>query len=99
MGVGRFSVYAISYGGFVGYRMAEMYPDVVEKIVIVSSGIGCTELQKSEQLKKIGRDPLELLLPENPRDLRILMDLSLYRYNPFKWVPDFFLQEFINVSK
>ncbi|PKI74282.1 hypothetical protein CRG98_005339 [Punica granatum] len=97
MGVGKFSVYAISYGGFVGYRMAKMYPDEVEKIIIVSSGIGCTEEQKSKQLRKIGRDPLELLLPNNPRDLRTLIDLSLYKYDPFKWVPDFFLREFIEV--
>ncbi|KAK4765540.1 hypothetical protein SAY86_026630 [Trapa natans] len=97
MGVERFSVYAISYGGYVGYRMAEKYPESVERIVIVSSGIGCSELQKKEQLKKIGRDPLEILLPWNPRDLRILMDLSMYKYNPFKWVPDFFLWEFIEV--
>ncbi|GJT69455.1 alpha/beta hydrolase fold-1, partial [Tanacetum coccineum] len=39
MRVDKFSVYAISYGGFVGYRMAEVYDDMVEKLVIVSSGI------------------------------------------------------------
>lgn len=98
MGVRRFCIYSISYGGFVGYRMADMYPDAVEKIVIVSSGIGCTEEQRTEHLRKINRDPLELLLPQNPQDLRTLVDLSLYRYNPFKWVPDLFLREFIDVS-
>ncbi|KAJ6427363.1 hypothetical protein OIU84_022872 [Salix udensis] len=37
-GVDKFSVYSISYGGFVAYRMAEICPEEVEKVVIVSSG-------------------------------------------------------------
>ncbi|KAL3720799.1 hypothetical protein ACJRO7_005585 [Eucalyptus globulus] len=97
LGVDKYSIYAISYGGYVGYRMAEIGGDVVEKVVIVSTGIGCTDEQKFEQLRKIGRNPLELLLPEKPQDLRGLMNLSIYKFNPFKWVPDFFLQQFIDV--
>ncbi|KAJ4833240.1 hypothetical protein Tsubulata_028215 [Turnera subulata] len=92
LGVDMFSVYSISYGGFVAYRMAEMYPEEVERVVIVSAGVGCTEEQKSQQLRKIGRDPKRLLLPENPADLRVLLSLSMCRSNPLKWVPDFFLQ-------
>uniref|UniRef100_A0A5B7C4T2 Putative monoacylglycerol lipase abhd6-B-like n=1 Tax=Davidia involucrata TaxID=16924 RepID=A0A5B7C4T2_DAVIN len=97
LGVERFSMYAISYGGFVAYRMAEIYPDSVEKVVIVSSGIGCTEEQKVKHMRKIGRNVLDLLLPEKPDDLRLLVNLSMYKRNPFEWVPDFFLREFINV--
>ncbi|XP_059644675.1 uncharacterized protein LOC132286365, partial [Cornus florida] len=97
LGVDRFSVYAISYGGFVGYRMAEICPEMVDKVVIVSSGIGCTEDQKGEQLRKLNRDPRDILLPEKPDDLRLLINLSIYKFDPFKWVPDFLLKEFINV--
>ncbi|XP_030526267.1 lipase 3 [Rhodamnia argentea] len=97
LGVDKYSIYAISYGGFVGYRMAEIGADGVEKVVIVSSGIACTDEQKFEQLRKIGRNPLEFLLPEKPQDLRVLVNLSIYKFNPLKWVPNFFLQQFIDV--
>ncbi|GAA0167889.1 serine protease [Lithospermum erythrorhizon] len=115
LGVERCTVYSISYGGFVGYRMAEIYPEMVEKVVIVSSGIGCTVHQKNEQLKNVGGNNhnnnndhdndnnnnndnvFDLLLPEKPKDLRMLVNLSIYKFNPFKWIPDFFLQEFINM--
>ncbi|VVA20747.1 PREDICTED: 2-hydroxy-6-oxononadienedioate/2-hydroxy-6-oxononatrienedioate hydrolase [Prunus dulcis] len=43
-----FSVYDLSYGGLVAYRMAEMYPEMVEKVVIVSSGVVWTDEQKDE---------------------------------------------------
>ncbi|KAJ8755936.1 hypothetical protein K2173_024481 [Erythroxylum novogranatense] len=98
LGVDRFSVYSISYGGYVAYEMAEMYPKEVEKVVIVSTGVGCSEEQKREQLKKIGRDPKELLLPATTSDLRQLVNLTVYKCNPIKWFPDIFLEQFMNVS-
>ncbi|KAM3268656.1 2-hydroxy-6-oxononadienedioate/2-hydroxy-6-oxononatrienedioate hydrolase [Capsicum chacoense] len=97
LGVTSCSMFAISYGGFVGYRMAEMYPEMVEKVVILSSGVGCTKEQKEQQLNKIGRDPVELLIPAKPQDLHVLVNLSIYKYNPFRWAPDYFLQEFIDM--
>ncbi|KAI4355430.1 hypothetical protein L6164_004206 [Bauhinia variegata] len=97
LGVDRFSVAGISYGGYVAYRTAEIYRERVEKVVIVSSGICYTDDQKAEELRRIGRNPLELLLPENPKDLRSLMNMTLYKYDPFKWLPNFFLRETIQV--
>ncbi|XP_011072585.1 uncharacterized protein LOC105157804 [Sesamum indicum] len=97
LGVERCSVYGISYGGYVGYRMAEIYSEMVEKLVIVSSGVGCTEDQKGMHLKSLGVDILDLLLPEKPEGLRLLVEKSVYRSNPFKWAPDFILQEFVDV--
>ncbi|KAL0319439.1 UNVERIFIED_CONTAM: E3 ubiquitin-protein ligase SPL2 [Sesamum angustifolium] len=97
LGVERCSVYGISYGGYVGYRMAEIYSEMVEKVVIVSSGVGCTEDQKGKHLKSLGVDILDLLLPEKPEGVRLLVEKSVYRSNPFKWAPDFILQEFVDV--
>ncbi|XP_051135349.1 uncharacterized protein LOC127254331 [Andrographis paniculata] len=96
LGVERCSIYAISYGGYVGYRMAEIRSDIVEKLVIVSSGVGCSEDQKAEQLKSVGVDVLDLLLPEKPDGLRRLVEMSVFKSSPPKWVPDFMLQEFID---
>ncbi|KAK8575919.1 hypothetical protein V6N13_032769 [Hibiscus sabdariffa] len=95
LGVDRFSVYAISYGGFVAYRMAEMRPDSVERVAIVSSGVLYSEEQRAAQLREIGRHPSEILVPKKPDDLRLLVKLSMCRENALNWVPDFLLQQFI----
>ncbi|GKV09830.1 hypothetical protein SLEP1_g21269 [Rubroshorea leprosula] len=97
LGVERFAAYGISYGGFVAHRMAEMYPDAVEKLVIVNSGIGWSEEQRGEQLQKIGRHPAEIFVPKHPNDLRLLVNLSMHKPNWTGWAPDFLLREFINV--
>lgn len=97
LGVEKFSVYAISYGGWVGYRMAEMYPEMVEKVVIVSSGVGLTEEQKGEHLGRLGMDVRDLLCPEKPEHLRSLVDLTMHKSKFGTWVPDFFLREYIRV--
>lgn len=99
LGVGRYSVYSISYGGYVAYRMAEICPEEVERLVIVSSGVGWdNDDEILDQIRKVGRDPTEVLLPTNPQDLRLLVGLSTCKGNPLRFLPDFFLQQFINVS-
>lgn len=97
LGVIRYSVYGISYGGFVAYRMAEIHSDAVEKMVIASSGITCTKEQKIKQLETVGKDFTEVLLPQKPEDLRLLVELSFSKSDPFKWVPDLIIQQMINV--
>lgn len=98
LGVDKCSVYAISYGGYVGFRMAEICGEMVDKVVIMSSGIGATEEQMKEQVNKIGRNAVDLLLPENPQDLRLLMDLAIYTFDPFKWLPNCMLNDFIRMT-
>ncbi|KAK8630015.1 hypothetical protein V6N13_078827 [Hibiscus sabdariffa] len=97
LGVDRFSVYAISYGGFVGYRMAEMRPDAVERVVIMSSGLLYSDEQRAAQLSEIGRHPSEILVPKKPDDLRLLVNLSMCKGNALNWVPDFLMRQFITL--
>ncbi|XP_016649360.1 PREDICTED: lipase 1-like isoform X1 [Prunus mume] len=98
LGVERFAVYSISYGGYVAYWLAEMYPELVEKVVVVSCGVGMTEEQKREQINKVGSNALNLLVPESAHDLRLLVNLTMHKPGPSKWVPDIFLHGFINVT-
>ena len=98
IGVKKFSLYGISYGGFVAYRMAEMFPNEVEKVVLVSSGIAWTEAQKEEILNKHEGSVLDYLLPVSPRHLRHLVNQSFYKFDPFKWFPDFVIGKFVQVS-
>lgn len=98
LSVNKFSVVGISYGGYVTYRMAEIYQDEVEKVVIMSSGICYTDDQKKEQLKEIGRNVFDLVVPEKAQDMRLFMNLCIYKSSPFKLIPDFFLMGFVQVS-
>ncbi|KAE8671527.1 putative ubiquitin-protein ligase [Hibiscus syriacus] len=50
LGVDRFSVYPVSYCGFVAYPMTEMCPDVVERMVIMSSGLLYSDEQRAAHL-------------------------------------------------
>ncbi|KFK30870.1 hypothetical protein AALP_AA6G036500 [Arabis alpina] len=96
---GKISIYSISYGGFVAYKMAEMWPEMVEKLVIVSSGVGFTQQQKTTEMKKHGGDCCsEILVPRNPMDLRRLINISMNTGLKFvDWVPDFVLSQFVTV--
>ncbi|XP_024972171.1 uncharacterized protein LOC112511033 [Cynara cardunculus var. scolymus] len=98
IGVEKFSVYAISYGGFVAYRMAELHEEMVEKLVIVSSGIVCRQDRKLEHVKKIGRDVVDMLVAKTPEDLRALCRISIHKYDIGRWIPDFFLWGFIAIE-
>ncbi|KAI3684158.1 hypothetical protein L6452_33377 [Arctium lappa] len=98
IGVERFSVYAISYGGFVAYRMAELHEEMVEKLVIVSSGIVCRQDRKLEHVKKLGRNVVDLLVAKTPEDLRALCRMSIHKYDIGRWIPDFFLWGFIAIE-
>ncbi|XP_077230016.1 uncharacterized protein LOC143863233 isoform X1 [Tasmannia lanceolata] len=95
LGVERFCVCGISYGGFVAFRMADLYEDEIEKVVILSSGIYFTDEQKEEWLKREERDVVEIFVPEKAEDLRVLVRRSMFR--PPEWMPEFLLQDFIHV--
>ncbi|KNA26120.1 hypothetical protein SOVF_000370 [Spinacia oleracea] len=97
-GVKKCTVYSISYGGWVGYSMAEMYPCVVEMNVIVSCGVGTTVDQKQDQLIRVGKqleEVLEVVVPKDPDAIRLLVQKAVYKYDLTKWAPNFILWEFI----
>lgn len=96
VGVNKYSVVGTSYGGFVAYRLAEMSPERVEKVVIASSGVNMKPCDNVELLKRANLEKIEeLMLPESPRQLRTLMRLAL---SSRVYLPDFFLNDFIDVS-
>ncbi|CAI0470691.1 unnamed protein product [Linum tenue] len=99
LGVDRFSIYGISYGGYVGYHLADMIPDRVDKVVLMSTGVGCNDDQKDKLVAKLGRDPKLLLVPRTTEDLRQLMLKSVYRSGYMKLVPDSFLQDYVNIRE
>jgi len=95
LGVNKISVIGTSYGGFVAYNLAYLYPDVVDKVVIASSGI-CAQVEDNIELLKHANMPKisDLLLPQSPAILRILTRLTVYK-SPITIIPNFILNDFI----
>ncbi|CAA7401663.1 unnamed protein product [Spirodela intermedia] len=97
LGVRRASLVGISYGGFVGYRMAAAYPDRVERVVLCCAGVSLEERDLRTGLFVVDdvRDAAAILIPQTPVNLRKLLALSFAR--PPRRVPSCFLSDFIQV--
>lgn len=69
----------------------------VQKVVIASSGVN---MRKGDNVALLRRAQLEkiedLMLPATPQHLRKLMSLAVHKTTHF--LPNFFLNDFINVS-
>ncbi|XP_020586906.1 uncharacterized protein LOC110029122 isoform X2 [Phalaenopsis equestris] len=94
LGVEKYSVAGISYGGFVAFRAA-IEAEEVERLVILTSGICATAEEMREMAEGEKRDVSEILLPQRAEDLMTLMRRSMYR-SP-KWLPAFLLRDFVEV--
>ncbi|KAI3468048.1 hypothetical protein Pfo_024711 [Paulownia fortunei] len=94
LGINRYSVVGTSYGGFVAYRMAAMWPERVEKVVIASSAVNMRRGDNDELLKKAKVEKIEdLLMPVTGTQLRRLLGFVVFR-RPY--MPDFLLNDFID---
>ncbi|KAG5566144.1 hypothetical protein RHGRI_001919 [Rhododendron griersonianum] len=96
LGVKRYYVVGTSYGGYVAYHMAAMWPERVEKVVIASSAVNWKQRDNVEFLEKRAkagsRD--ELLLPETAAQLRALLATMIHR-GRHGYMPDFLLNDVI----
>ncbi|CAL9231102.1 unnamed protein product [Arabidopsis halleri] len=91
--VERFSVIGTSYGGFVAYNMAKMFPEKVEKVVLASSGVN---MRRSDNEAFIARAKChgikEVMLPASATDLR--RTSGMVSSKRLDYVPDFVLNDF-----
>ncbi|XWS70168.1 hypothetical protein CRYUN_Cryun03dG0025800 [Craigia yunnanensis] len=93
--VKKYHVMGTSYGGFVAYNMAKMYPDNVDKVVIASSGVNMRKADNMELLKRANLENIEeIMLPETATQLRTLTRLAVSKR--FNFIPDFFLKDVVN---
>ncbi|KAK8930762.1 hypothetical protein KSP39_PZI016856 [Platanthera zijinensis] len=95
LGVEKYSVAGISYGGFVAFRLAAEAAEVVERVVILTSAICATAEEMNALAGREKRDVSEILLPRRAEDLMALMRRSLHR--PPRWLPAFLLRDFVDV--
>ncbi|XP_048337367.2 uncharacterized protein LOC107403368 isoform X1 [Ziziphus jujuba] len=95
LGVERCTVVGCSYGGFVGSKMAESDPVLVESLVLSNSIVGFSELQSQEALDRLGFESwTQFLMPNNVEGLKMLLGHVIY-WRP--WFPDWAYKHFLKV--
>lgn len=95
--VKKYHVMGTSYGGFVAYHMAKLWPEKVEKVVIASSGVNMRKADNMELLQRANVETVEeIMLPGTAAQLRTLTCLAISRR--LTMVPDFFWNDVVNVS-
>ncbi|KAA0064703.1 hypothetical protein IC582_005944 [Cucumis melo] len=96
IGVKKYSVLGTSYGGFVAYHMARIWPERIEKVIIASSGVNMRRKDNEAMLKRANVEKIdEFLLPVTAEQLRTLMKLAVFKGGGRK-MPDFFFNDFIH---
>ena len=80
-GIGRTDVMGISYGGFVLLMMQALAPDTFDHLILVDSpGPAFEPEDQAAMLARFGvEDAAEIFLPEDPEDVRVLLDLAFGR--------------------
>lgn len=91
-----FAVCGHSYGGFVAYRMAHLYPSFIKRVVIMSSGIMMDATTNNlPLLQKFGASRIEdFLIPHSALDFQ--KGLSFVFHKP-PWLPFFILKDMLEI--
>ncbi|XP_022131513.1 uncharacterized protein LOC111004689 isoform X2 [Momordica charantia] len=95
--VGKLSLVGISYGGFVGYSVAALYPEMVEKVVICCSGVCVEEKDFRDGLLRVSdlEEATKILVPQKPEKLKELVAYSFFRPPPLRLMLTCLLNDFI----
>ncbi|KAK7385311.1 hypothetical protein VNO78_31027 [Psophocarpus tetragonolobus] len=101
-GVGRVSIVGLSYGGFVGYCVAALPPEMVERVVLRGSGVCMEERDLKEGLFPLSDldEAATILVPQTPSKLRDLVRYTFFKPpSSFHWLPSCFLLDFIQTMR
>ncbi|CAI9104531.1 OLC1v1003223C2 [Oldenlandia corymbosa var. corymbosa] len=95
-GVEKCTVVGFSYGGMVGFKMAKLFPNLVDSMVVTGTVMESDEPAaggdswKNERLARWSH----FLLPETTSGGRKLLKFGSHR---FQWFPDFVVSDFLEV--
>lgn len=95
----KINLVGLSYGGFVGYSMAAQFPEAIERVVIVGSGVSLdSEIDLEEGLfsSKNIKDAANILLAQTPDKTRELVRISFYKPPPTNLAPSCLMNDFID---
>ncbi|KAL1369701.1 hypothetical protein AAHE18_01G006800 [Arachis hypogaea] len=93
LGVEKCVVVGFSYGGMVAFKMAEMYPEIVQALVISGSILAMTDSISVTTLQELGfSSSSELLLPTSVKGLKALLSVAAHKK---LWFPDRLHRDFL----
>ncbi|KAE8655088.1 GATA transcription factor 18-like [Hibiscus syriacus] len=94
-GVEQCILVGFSYGGMLAFKMAELYPHMVEAMVVSGSILAMTDSVSVESLNRLGfSSSAELLLPNSVNDLKALLSISAHKK---LWFPDRLYKDYLEV--
>jgi pimeloyl-ACP methyl ester carboxylesterase len=97
LGVESVIVVGHSYGGFVAFWMAHNYPNLVRRLVIVSSAICMKPSIYDPLLEEFeSSDIKDFLVPIDARGLKISLNVDFYK---FPWLPAFIYEDLWQVME
>ncbi|KAJ1415318.1 Alpha/Beta hydrolase fold [Sesbania bispinosa] len=80
LGVEKCIMVGFSYGGFVAFKMAEMYPEVVQAIVISGSIVAMMDSINTTTVQAFGFCSCsEMLLPTSVKGLKTLLSIGAHK--------------------
>ncbi|CAN6544061.1 unnamed protein product [Malus baccata var. baccata] len=95
LGVERCTVVGLSYGGMVGFKMAELYPNLVESMVVTCSVMALTRSITNASLDRLGfKCWSDYLLPDSVEGVRNLFEIAAYK---FPHLPDWIYKHYLEV--
>ncbi|KAG6762844.1 hypothetical protein POTOM_033369 [Populus tomentosa] len=91
LGVEKCTLVGLSYGGMVGFKMAEMFPDLVDSFVVSCSVMALTESISRASLERIGFPSwVRHLVPDTVEGVKKIVDVSNYKS---LWMPHFLYKD------
>ncbi|GAB2282748.1 hypothetical protein Dimus_017287 [Dionaea muscipula] len=95
LGVNKCTLVGFSYGGMVAFRMAELYPEMVDALVVSGSILAMTQSINEAVLTSMGfKSSSELLLPNSVKGLKELLKISTYKK---LWFPNCLHKDYLEV--
>ncbi|XP_074305052.1 uncharacterized protein LOC141639981 [Silene latifolia] len=86
-----------SYGGMVGFQLAEHHPELVGSMVITDSVLAEPESVSRKALERVGcPNWSDCLMPTTIEGVKVLVDISSNKNN-FPKMPDFFFKHYLKV--
>jgi hypothetical protein len=97
-GMDHFGMVGISYGDIVAYQIAILYPNVVDKLVIISVGVCLEESDLSYELFVVSdmAESANRLVPQHPDDVRQLVKMTFCK-SP-RIMPTCFIRDYIQAT-
>ncbi|PPR80959.1 hypothetical protein GOBAR_AA39755 [Gossypium barbadense] len=93
LGVQKCTLVGFSYGGMVGFKMAEIYPELVHSMVATCSTMALTESISKARLHRLGFNSWpDFLLPDSVQGVETLVQLASHSFPKF---PNFIYKEIL----